>query len=135
MTRTPRERIRILVADDDPIVLHFTARILNRLGYEVMTVPDGVQALQVFEREPRFQLVISDAMMPGLPGPQLLRTISHLSPSTATLLISGSQEILAGADTPALAKPFRAEALAAKVNGLLNPGRLKVSPEPVRQDI
>jgi len=116
----PRRKARILVAEDDPTMLQWTAEILTRLGYEVVTAPDGETALRTFQQAPGLiQLVISDGMMPGIGGLQLLRTISELSPSTATLLISGSPGMLFAAGSASLAKPFRAEALVAKVQGLL----------------
>jgi CheY-like chemotaxis protein len=120
MTRIHREKARILVADDDPTLLQWTAQILTGLGYEVVTAPDGETALRAFQQAPRMiQLVISDGVMPGIGGPQLLRAVSHLSPSTATLLITGSPGMLFAAGEASLAKPFRAETLAAKVQGLL----------------
>src|SRR5437899_2858319 len=95
MTGTTRQKAKILVADDDPIVLELTAAILMRLGYDVLTAPDGEAALKTFEASPRaIQLVIADAVMPGLGGRELLRTITNLSPSTPTLLMSGSPEIV-----------------------------------------
>jgi DNA-binding response OmpR family regulator len=120
MSPVPRRKARILVADDDPTMLEWTAEILTRLGYDVVTAPDGETALRTFLQAPgTIQLVISDGMMPGIGGLQLLRTVSHLSPTTATLLISGAPGILFAAGSATLAKPFRAEALVAKVQGLL----------------
>jgi DNA-binding NtrC family response regulator len=121
MTRTNRDRVRILVADDDPAMLESMASILTRQGYEVVTARNGEAALKVFRKAPhRIQMVISDGIMPGLSGIKVLQAVTALSPSTATLLITGSPGMLFSAGEAALAKPFRADVLAAKVQDLLD---------------
>src|ERR1700730_1430732 len=83
MARIVREKVTILIADDDPTMLELTAMILNRSGYKVVTAQDGEAALKVFKEAQRtIQLVISDVVMPGMRGPQLVRSIKSLSPST-----------------------------------------------------
>jgi DNA-binding NtrC family response regulator len=120
MTRIVRESVTILIADDDPAMLQLTALILNRSGYRVLTAQHGEAALKVFKEAQRtIQLVISDVVMPGMKGPQLVRSIKSLSPSTATLLMSGTQPILSDTNSAAIGKPFRREALVAKVHDLL----------------
>ena len=119
--RPEGEKARILVADDDATMRELTAGMLRRLGYEVITAPDGDAALKAFQQsEQAIHLVISDGLMPGLGGPELLRAITDLSPSTPTLLISGSPGVVCAAGPAALAKPFRADTLAAKVRALLD---------------
>jgi YesN/AraC family two-component response regulator len=60
-------------------------------GYNVLTAEDGEGALKAFAEAPNtIQLVISDVVMPGMRGTQLVRSIKDLSPSTATLLMSGT---------------------------------------------
>ena len=86
MTPTGCSQVTILIADDDPMILQMTAIILNRCGYSILTAQDGVAALRVFgEAQHTIQLVISDVVMPGLKGPQVVRSIQRLSPSTAAL--------------------------------------------------
>lgn len=119
MTRVVRETAAILVADDDPTVLQVTAIFLNRCGYKVLTAQDGEAALKAFEqaRHP-IQLVISDVLMPGMKGMELVRSIRSLSPSTAALLMSGTQAF-APDGIALIAKPFTRKALVAKVQDLL----------------
>src|SRR5215467_11369991 len=114
------ERTTILVADDDPMMLEITSMILRRSGYKVFTAKDGEAALKIFEeaKEP-VQLIISDVVMPGLNGLQLVRSIRNLSESTATLLMSGLLPVLSEADAATICKPFTGEALIAKVQDLL----------------
>src|SRR5215831_13229075 len=109
----------ILIADDDPNILRIAASLLERCGYIVLTAHDGEAALQAFERAPHtIQLVISDVMMPRIRGPQLVRSIKDLSPSTAALLISGTF-CVADEGVPLMRKPFTYEKLVAIVRDLL----------------
>lgn len=120
MSAKLRKRTTILVADDDQSMLGVTAAILNRQGYNVLIAQDGETALKVFaEASDTVQLVISDVDMPRMLGTQLVRSIMALSPSTATLLVSGAIESAKAAGFPALAKPFHSETLVAKVENLL----------------
>jgi two-component system, cell cycle sensor histidine kinase and response regulator CckA len=101
-------------------MLQVTSMILRRSGYKVFTAKDGEAALKIFEEEKQpFQLVISDVVMPGMTGLQLVRSIKNLSESTATLLMSGTRPILSDADVATIEKPFTGEALIAKVRDLL----------------
>jgi DNA-binding NtrC family response regulator len=85
----------------------------------VITATDGDSALKVFIETPvPIHLVISDARMPGLKGPQFLQNVRKMSPATATLLISGTQPA-PDAGTAWLMKPFRPETLAALIQELL----------------
>jgi len=90
-------------------------------GYNVLTAEDGEGALKAFAEAPNtIQLVISDVVMPGMRGPQLMRFIKDMSPSTATLLMSGTWN--ASEDgIPLIGKPFTRQELLATVRGLLEP--------------
>ena len=115
-----RDGTTILVADDDSMMLQITSMILRRSGYKVFTAKDGEAALKIFEEAKQpVQLVISDVVMPGMNGLQLIRSIKNLSESTATLLMSGTRPILSDADVATIEKPFTGEALIVKVRNLL----------------
>jgi CheY-like chemotaxis protein len=124
MAKTSRNRRwspTILVADDEPSILYATAMFLKGGGYNVLTAEDGEGALKAFAEAPNtIQLVISDVVMPGMRGPQLMRFIKDMSPSTATLLMSGTWN--ASEDgIPLIGKPFTRQELLAAVRGLLEP--------------
>ena len=119
MTRKGGRRATILLAEDDSTMLELTAILLTRLGHDVITAADGDTALKIFEEASApIHLVISDGLMPGLKGPQFLRAVRSMSPSTATLLISGTMPP-SEAGTSWLMKPFRPEKLATLVQELL----------------
>ena len=115
-----REPITVLVADDDPVILEIAATMLRRFGYVVLTAPDGQAALQTFEAaQNTVQLVISDFSMPHITGLQLIRSIKALSPSTATLLMSGTPGSAWAAGMASLRKPFTMAAFTSTIQGLL----------------
>jgi len=68
---------RILVVDDDPVILELLRLTLQRTGYEVQTALDGEEALQLLSdhSRPVPHVIITDARMPRRDGPELLRTI------------------------------------------------------------
>lgn len=120
MTGSVREQVTILVADDDPDMLRVTAAILIRSGYRVLTAVNAEAALKAFEEAPHaIQLVISDVVMPGMKGTQLVRSIKSLSPSTATLLMSGTLGMAFDGSAASIQKPFRMPALVEMVRNLL----------------
>ena len=111
----------ILIADDEPTILYATAMFLKGCGYNVLTAEDGEEALKAFAEAPHtIQLVISDVVMPEMRGPQLVRSIKTLSPSTATLLMSGTWTTVPDEGVALIGKPFTRQKLLATVRGLLD---------------
>jgi len=66
--------MKILIVDDDVISRRIMKAICVRLGYKVVTAPDGVEALDIFQRFP-IRIVISDWVMPKLDGVGLCKAI------------------------------------------------------------
>ena len=60
-------RLKILVADDDPVAAKILQRALESFGHEVVLTASGVQAWEAFDREP-VRVVVSDWLMPGMDG-------------------------------------------------------------------
>lgn len=115
------ESATILIVDDDPTILRVAAKILNKFGYTVLTAREGSAGLRAFEEAPNtIQLVISDVAMPGMNGPQLVRSIKSRSPSTATLLMSGTRTIASAAGEVLITKPFTLEGFVKQVRALLS---------------
>ncbi|MBM3557176.1 MAG: response regulator, partial [Alphaproteobacteria bacterium] len=121
-------RARILLAEDELAVRSFAARALRAKGYEVVEAPDGEAALAAFEREGgRFDLLVTDVMMPGMQGPELIRRVRALRPDLKVIVTSGFAEDAFAADlgdapTELLPKPFALKDLAAKVRAVLGGG-------------
>ncbi len=74
---------RVLVADDEPSLLHLVSLRLRRAGYEVLTASNGREALEKAQRE-HPDLVVTDYLMPGLSGLELCQKLRH-DPKTADI--------------------------------------------------
>lgn len=84
----PDVTYRILLVDDEPNVLRALRRVFHRERYEIVTAADGNQALALLaERE--FQLIISDYMMPGLNGAELLKRAKNMRPDMIRIMLTG----------------------------------------------
>ena len=111
----------ILLADDEPIVLGLARTILKRQGYRVISAEDGQKALELFQREPCVDLVLTDVVMPELTGPQLVHRIHSINKDVRCIYMSGythEQIREKGAEDPGceyLRKPFTSEMLLSAV--------------------
>ena len=78
MTNAPAAKRRILIVDDDPILLQFIGEILRHAGYETVSASSGAQAIaQIEAREPDMALL--DITMPGMSGLELARHLNELT--------------------------------------------------------
>jgi CheY-like chemotaxis protein len=80
---------RVLIADDDPDYLRLMSGHLRKRGYEVETAENGVQALERMGKSPTFDVLVTDLMMPGMDGYELLRSARALDPRIEVVVISG----------------------------------------------
>ena len=80
--------LRILLVDDQPIILDVLAQQLCEEGHEVLTAESGVGALGVLEKQ-RCNLLISDQSMPGMTGEELATLVKDKYPDTAVILLTG----------------------------------------------
>ncbi len=79
---------RILVVDDEQLVRNLTVQVLERAGYDVVSVPDAAGALELLVDE-RIDLVVTDVVMPGLTGVELLNELRDLHPDLPVVLMTG----------------------------------------------
>jgi PAS domain S-box-containing protein len=130
-SRIPHPSARILLADDNADMRAYVARLLSQ-NYDVVAVADGEAALQA-TREQRFDLVLSDVMMPRLDGFGLiaaLRADEHTRTLPVMLLSARAGEearvegMSAGADDYLL-KPFSARELLVRVAARLEIARVR----------
>jgi DNA-binding response OmpR family regulator len=121
----------VVVADDDTITRSIINLKLKSRGYNVITASDGTEALRVIEAELP-ELVVLDAMMPGINGFELLRLIKA-APKTANTLVvmltsrKLEQDIVGALNAGAsdyLVKPFIPEELAVRIARLLPASRI-----------
>jgi CheY-like chemotaxis protein len=117
------ERATILLVDDEELVRVGTADMLCDLGYEVLQASSGAEALGLLREGQQPDLLVTDYLMPGMNGVELVNQVRALRPEMKTLLITGYSNIAEGpgASLPRLAKPFRQADLAQHVADLLVP--------------
>jgi DNA-binding NtrC family response regulator len=112
----------LLVVDDETAVRRFACRVLERAGYGVIEATDGVEALELVERNGRsLEAVISDIVMPRMNGVELMQALSSTAPELPVILMSGYATgalTELGIATPCsiLPKPFSGERLLAEVS-------------------
>jgi len=109
--------MKILVVDDDAMVLESCKRILEAEGLSVQIVQDTEKALVAMGKEPSFDLILTDIKMPGEDGFQLIGRVRENFSKTAILVMTGylipetiDKGIQRGADG-FIAKPFTPEEL------------------------
>ena len=84
---------RILFVEDEQIVRGIAAHLLRQRGYEVLEACDGEEALEIIEAENgKFDLLISDVIMPGLDGPSMLKKARPILGNVPVMFISGYAE-------------------------------------------
>ncbi|NUB07612.1 response regulator [Azospirillum sp. Vi22] len=119
----PSGPVRLLVVEDNALVLMATVEGLTQEGFEVETADHGAAALEILEQDTAFDVIVTDVVMPyGVSGIDLARRVQERWPGIRVLLISGySPESLTGlkADAAVLPKPFTPDQLAARVRALL----------------
>jgi len=115
---------RVLVVDDDPIILTLLRTTLQNYGMQCETVDNGADALRLIRREKQ-QVVVLDVNMPGLDGYGVLSAVRAEKLPTQVILVTARQQehdILHGFQLGAddyLVKPFNLLELVARINRLL----------------
>ncbi len=115
---------RLLVVEDNDTVRTWLARALAHLGFDVTAVASGEEAAHL-QAEPAFDLLLTDVMLPGSPGPKVAEELRGRWPGLAVILISGyaEDEVLreqAGSGSIRfLQKPVELAALVREVNSAL----------------
>jgi PAS domain S-box-containing protein len=118
---------RILLVDDDEAVRRMGARALEKLGYSVHATSSSTEALTLLTNpHNRFDLVITDIMMPAVTGIELVKEARRHQPHVRVLYVSGYAAETASVDESAgetafLQKPFTLEQMAMAVRALLSP--------------
>ena len=120
------ERLRVLVVDDEPHILHYMQATLESWGHEVVLAHDGSQALKRALMQP-FDLIICDLRMPRLGGREMFHTLARMHPTVADRIIFATGDTVRG-DTlqfleelgrPFQQKPFKLDALRRVLAGVV----------------
>ena len=116
----------ILVVDDEEGVREVATQYLTSRGYQVLAAESGAQALEIAKAHPgAIHVLVTDAIMPGMNGPSLAKTLLGQRPETKVLYMSGYAEDTSlledarGRGEAFLQKPFALDALADQLRELL----------------
>jgi len=124
--------VRILLVDDEIALLNLMETYMTRLGYTVSKCAKALEALALFQADPKqFDVVVADLTMPDMSGDQLTLRMSELNPEMRVLLCSGYPFELKSLPAhlwghySVLQKPFLPKMLVAAVEELL---KRKINP-------
>ena len=118
-------RRTILLVEDEPFVREATSRILSSAGFEVLPTADAEEASAVYgKRGQLIDLVMTDLVLPGRSGRQLVQDLRRFSPAIVALLTSGYLETESDNESPEthtyyLAKPYSRSSLVDKIEHVL----------------
>jgi len=129
---TPPGEGKILVVEDEPSVRELTAEFLRKQGYTVLEAQHGNEALRTSrEHEGPIDLLVTDVVMPGMTGRELVERLSLTRPGMKVLYMSGYaddaviQQGVLEEGVNYIQKPFSIGKFAHKVREVLNKGRQK----------
>jgi len=115
----------ILLVEDEEGLRALNARGLSSRGYTVLEAGNGVEAIEVLEKQGSVDLVVSDVVMPEMDGPTLLKELRRRDPKVKIIFVSGYAEEAFSKNLPSqeqyafLAKPFTLKQLVAEVKKTL----------------
>ena len=92
VSSVPRHTKRILLVDDDPLILQLFTAILRDAGYLVTACSSGVAAVEQFRISHRFDVLMTDFQMPLMNGVTLANLLTGVSRRLAVLVVSGSAQ-------------------------------------------
>jgi signal transduction histidine kinase/CheY-like chemotaxis protein len=116
----------ILVVEDEESVRALVQKVLEKRGYNVLSAPNGAAALEIVGEGEPIDLLLTDIVMPGIPGQDLARRVAELRPGILVLFMSGYAEDaiagrgMLGPDANFLEKPFTPSGLATIVRSVLD---------------
>ncbi len=119
----------ILVVDDEPIIRDILIRKLSSTGYKPVVVENAFEALDRMREKP-FPVILSDIMMPGIDGIELIKKVRILYPDTAVVMITAVSnanaaiEALKHGASDYLIKPFNLEEIVISIENALEKRRL-----------
>ena len=119
----------ILLVESDPALRGVASALLERQGYAVHRAEGGLDAMSVAKRLPKVDLLVADALMPGMTGEELASSLSAGHPAMKTIFTYAADDEKSSASYPQadfLKKPYAPALVAAKVREALNPELARV---------
>jgi diguanylate cyclase (GGDEF)-like protein len=122
-------KIRILIVDDDPLVLDLLGLSIESFGFEYAAANNGREAIAILQKK-EFDIVITDMMMPEVDGMQLLEHVKRNHPRTDVIVVTGYtgtfsyMDVIRAGASDFISKPFNTDELEAKINRLIREHQL-----------
>lgn len=132
--------VRALVVDDEFGIREGCRRILTEEGFEVTTASDGVEALEIFEKEPDYSFALVDLLMPRLGGLELIKRLRAMEPDLLLIIITAHATIdtaVEGTKQGAysyIPKPFTPEELLLTIRNGLERQALALEAKRLREE-
>jgi PAS domain S-box-containing protein len=116
----------VLLVDDEEMIVDVGERMLNKLGYEVLTAMDGDEAVEIYQtHKDKINLVILDMVMPRASGGEVFDRLKQIEPAIKVILCSGysidgqATEILDRGCSAFIQKPFDLQTLSQQIRAVL----------------
>lgn len=115
----------VLLVDDEELLRTVVSDLLSQLGYNVLPAGSAQEALTLADEKNGIDLVVTDVVMPGMSGPELVKKLQESRSDVKALFISGYTggkfaDFEIGPDPVLLQKPFTIKMLAGKIRELLD---------------
>jgi len=131
---------QILLIDDEPESCKALSILLHHSGYEVKSCPSGEEAITLLKTH-SFDLIISDLVLPGINGIDILKRVKEDSPNTSVILITGrastetAVEAMREGALDYITKPFNVERLKIQITKAIEKSRLVLENRYLRQQL
>jgi signal transduction histidine kinase len=115
------EKERILIVDDEPLILDMVASYVGHIGFEATTAQNGLEALDRLRKEP-FTILITDVKMPEMDGFELMKAVRSEFPDVHIIAMTGHgvsytfTDVVECGATDYVPKPFSLDEMRAKLN-------------------
>jgi len=118
---------RLLIVDDEPLLVQINQRLLEDYGYTVTGTTDSREALEKVRAEPKqFDLILTDQSMPGLSGSELAKAVMEIAPLMPIIICTGHSSVISAEDAYAMGikryvhKPVQGDELVRAVRMVLD---------------
>ncbi len=134
---TPVRAGKILLVDDEPLILKFTREMIESLGFDVLPAKNGQEAIDIYQRShAEIDLVILDMIMPEMDGLSAYKALCRINPGLHVIVTSGNTsqsrlaEILSDGGNRCLRKPYTRDELAGEITAALANPEDSLSAQP-----
>jgi len=130
---------RILVVDDEPIILELASMVLASRGHEVLTAESGTDCLATVARYSP-ALVLLDYMMPGMDGMATLQRLREEFPDTYVVMLTGkgseqiAVDVMKAGAADYILKPFKNKDLMERIDNVLRIRRIEIHNRDLREE-